>query len=423
MADILRNISIMWSLFHCVIMFMLLFESRFSKKKTATITTLTIIPLILLNVLGIIFLGLEKGTQMMALTYIFPSFILFFWMSQHRGFRFVFTFCTVGTIVYEIIVLTGMLDHVLKMGNSLVMFFARLLIFPLLEFLVIRFFRKSYHKFQNLVPRGWGILSLLSIIFYVLLFVASVYPTIIWSRPDDYPVMILICILMPIIYYSAFRVLTIQSQFHESANKAQILDLQVKLANERILSDAENENRLKTLRHDLRHHMLLLNDYIKNGETEDALEHIGSITKYVDSTIPKQFCLNGVVNVILSHYANIAALKDINFICEVSLSRQLPMSDIDLVIILSNVLENAVNALEICDTKRIEIKGFESDGKFFFEVKNPFCGEIEFENDLPVSRRENHGYGTKSIAAIVEKHEGIYSFTVEDDIFVFRCAI
>lgn len=423
MADILRNISIMWSLFHCVVMFMLLFESRFSKKKTAILTACTATPLVLLNMLSIMFLGLEKGTQLLLVTCILPSFLLFFWMSKHRGFRFVFTFCVVDTVVYEIIVLTGMLDQVLTTDNSLVMFFTRLVIFPVLEFLIIRYFSRSYHKFLNLFPKGWGVLSLLTMAFYLLLIVSSAYPTIIWSRPHDYPAMILICIVMLISYYSAFDVLTAQAKYHDSANEAQILDMQVKLANERILTDAENESRLKALRHDLRHHMLLLNDYIKNDEKEKALEHISSITEYVDSTMPKQFCLNGVVNVILSHYANVCQLKGINFICEVSLSRQLPVSDIDLVVILSNALENAVNALEICDTKRIEVKGFESDGKFFFEVKNPFCGEIEFKDDLPVSRRENHGYGTKSIAAIVEKHAGIYSFTVEDDIFVFRCAI
>ena len=316
-----------------------------------------------------------------------------------------------------------MLDHILKLPDSIVMFSLLLIIFPVLEFLIIRYFGDYYHKFQKDITHGWGILSLMSIVFYLLLFVASVYPTIIWTRLQDYLPMLLICVLMPIMYASAFRILTIQSKLYESTSEAQILDMQVKLANERLITDAENENRLRTLRHDLRHHMLLLNDYIKNNDCEKALEHISSITDYIDSTMPKQFCLNGVVNVIFSHYANVAELKGIDFICEVSLSRQLPVSDIDLVVILSNALENSVNALEICDTKRIEIKGFESDGKFFFEIKNPFCGEIEFKDNLPVSRRENHGYGTKSIAAIVERHEGIYSFTVEDDIFVFRCAI
>ncbi len=423
MGDIFRNSSIAWSFIHCAIMFMLLFESRFSKRKTFIITVATITPLIALNVLSIILLGPEKGTQLLLITCIIPSFILFFILAKHRGFRFIFTFCLVDTIAYETIVITSMLDTVMNVPNNIVMFVSRLIIFPVFEFLIIKFLRKPYHKFQNNTPKGWGIFSLMTALFYVLLFAASIYPTIIWSRPDDCLSMVLIMLLMPIMYATVFRVLIIQSELIDTHNQAQILDMQVKMANERIESDADTENRLKVLRHDLRHHMLLLNDYIKNGEAEKALAHINSVTDYIDSTLPKTFCLNGVVNTILSHYANIASVKKIDFICDVSLSRHLPLADIDLVVIFSNALENAVNALEICDTKRIEVKGFESNGKFFIEIKNPFCGEIEFENSLPVTRIENHGYGTKSIAAIVERHEGIYSFTVEDDIFVFRCAI
>ncbi|MBR5535216.1 MAG: sensor histidine kinase [Clostridia bacterium] len=423
MTEILRNASLVWSLVHCVILFMLLFKSRFSVKKTIILTSAVTAPLIIINLLILVFFGLEKLTQLMIFTCIIPSFIFFFIISENRGFRFVFTFCLVDTICYEVIVLTGMLDMWLKVPYCIVMASLRLIMFPLLELLLVKYFRKSYLDFQNLILRGWGIFSLTAIVFYALLATSSVYPSIIWSRPECFPVMILIMTLMPIMYATIFRLLIIQSKLHASDRETQILDLQMKLANERLAADSENESMLKTLRHDLRHHMVLLNDYIKSGDTEKALEHIGSISEYIDSTIPKQYCLNRVVNVTLSHFANVCDLKGIDFICELSLSRQLNVSDIDLVVIFSNALENAVNALEICDTKRIEVKGFESDGKFFFEVKNPFCGEIEFENDLPVSRRENHGYGTKSIAAIVEKHGGMYSFTVEDDIFVFRCAI
>ncbi len=423
MGDVLRNISIAWSLVHCVVMFLMLFESRFSRKKTIIFSFAAFAPLIVLNVLLLFFLGIEKTCQLLIVSTVLPSFILCFFMSKHKGLRFIFTFCLVDTITSEIIILSGILDRAINAPNAVVLFVSRLFIFPILEFFLVKYLRKSYHKFLNTTSKGWGIFSLMSALFYVLVFVASMYPSIIWSRPDDYFTTVLIALLMPIMYITVFRVLFIQSELIDSHNEAQILDMQIKIANERIATDAETESRLKTLRHDLRHHMLLLNDYIKNGETQKALEHISSVTDYIDSTMPKQFCLNGVVNVILSHYDTLTQLKGIDFICEVSLSRQLPLADIDLVVVLSNALENAVNALEICDTKWIAVKGFESDGKFFFEVKNPFCGEIEFQDNLPVSRRENHGYGTKSIAAIVEKHEGIYSFTVEDDIFVFRCAI
>lgn len=423
MADILRNISILWSLVHCIILFMLLFESRYPKKKTLILTGATITPLVLLNLLSIIFVGLEKTSQLIIITCIIPSFILFFIMAENRDMRFIFTFCLVDTIAYDIIIVTGLIDTLVGLNNSIVMFILRLLLFPLTEIFVIKKLRNAYHNFQREIKKGWGLFSMMSIFFYALLLIATTYPTIMFSRPDDFPVIFLICAFVPIMYSAVFRILHLQSTIHSSTNELQILDMQAKLAEERIASDAETEHRLKTLRHDLRHHMLLLNDYIKTNQSDKALEHISSVTDYIDSTMSKQFCLNSALNATLSHYANLSELKGINFICEISLSRQLPLSDIDLVVIFSNALENAVNALEICDTKRIEIKGFESDGKFFFEVKNPFCGEVEFQNGLPVSHSVNHGYGTKSIASMVEKHEGMYSFTVEDDIFVFRCAI
>jgi len=39
---------------------------------------------------------------------------------------------------------------------------------------------------------------------------------------------------------------------------------------------------------------------------------------------------------------------------------------------------------------------------------------------MPISILENHGYGTKSIAAIADKYNGLYAFTAENGIFKTR---
>lgn len=46
-----------------------------------------------------------------------------------------------------------------------------------------------------------------------------------------------------------------------------------------------------------------------------------------------------------------------------------------------------------------------------------------FDGNMPRSKQENHGYGTRSMAAIVTKYDGVYSFTIEDGDFVFRCGM
>ena len=63
---------------------------------------------------------------------------------------------------------------------------------------------------------------------------------------------------------------------------------------------------------------------------------------------------------------------------------------------------------------------------FFFkksrkiECKNPYVGEIIMQNGSPVSAKDGHGYGCKSIETIVRKHQGLCTFKAENGIFTLR---
>ena len=64
--EMLKDISVMWSLIHTLVMFLFLFESRYPKKKTMTITLATMVPLIVINFLLFVLLGFEKyGTHLL----------------------------------------------------------------------------------------------------------------------------------------------------------------------------------------------------------------------------------------------------------------------------------------------------------------------------------------------------------------------
>ena len=106
---ILRDISVMWSLIHTLVMFMFLFDSRYSKKKTIKLTLLTMLPLILLNFIMFLVCGSEGYMQRMLITLSLPSLIFFFILAKHRDGRFLFTFCVIDTLVLEIIYITNIL--------------------------------------------------------------------------------------------------------------------------------------------------------------------------------------------------------------------------------------------------------------------------------------------------------------------------
>lgn len=423
MNTIFRDLSLIWTMIHCCIMFMLLFQSRYTAKKTNILTATVILPLTVVNMLNVFYLGIERAGQLMVITSVLPSLILFFIMAKNRDTRFLFTFCVVDTIVLEVLIATNLLDTFLGFGNYIVMFVCRLLILPLLEFLIVKYIRKPYHILQQKLEKGWGVFSVLAVLFYAALMLITFYPNIIIKRPEYFPYIILMLILVPVMYMTVAKVLWTQIKLFDAAAENRALDMQIKMANERLCRGSENENRLQTLRHDMKHQMLLLNDYIINNKTDEAKEYIRGLIENIDKSKPQTYCNNNSVNVVLSYYNSIADEKGIKFETNIRLAAKLSVNETDLAVVLSNGLENAINALETCDYKKIIVNSFTDADKIYLEIKNPFNTNVVFDGNAPKSKQKNHGFGTKSMAAIVEKYEGAYSFALENGCFVFRCSM
>lgn len=420
---IFRDLSIVWMLLHCCIMFMLLYESRYSVKTTNIITGIFMIPLVILNMACVIWFGTEKAGQFLIFTCVLPSLIFFFIMAKNRDTRFLFTFCFVDTIVLEVLLITNLIDTFSGVENYIVMFASRVILIPMLEFVIVRYLREPYHMLQRRTKKGWGVFSIMSALFYITILLVTYYPSVILERPQYYPYLFLILLLVPVMYVTVFNVLWKQLKLFRTEEENRALSMQIKMANERFANSAESENRLKIMRHDTKHKMILLNDYIKNYRLDEAAKYINDIIDDIDRSALQFYCENNSVNVVLSYYDNISKSNGIELEADINLPKKLKINETDIAVILSNGLENSINYLKSCDKKKIVVKGFLDDGKLYLEIKNPFDGSIVFDGNLPKPDKENHGYGTKSMAAIVKKNNGIYSFVVENGYFIFRCAI
>lgn len=74
---ILRDLSVLWSLFHNLILFILLYCSRYPRKKTYILTVIFMTPLVALNVAGLVLYGIELIGKVFLLTCTLPSFVFF----------------------------------------------------------------------------------------------------------------------------------------------------------------------------------------------------------------------------------------------------------------------------------------------------------------------------------------------------------
>ncbi len=426
MNTVLRDISLVWLLIHSCIMFILLYESRYPKKKSLFLSIFLMGSLIIINLLSLFFLGAERGGQFLIFTCVLPSLLFFFFMAKNRDFRFLFTFCLIDTIILEVMVGTKLLDLLLGIDGYIILFLGRLILPPFFEFLIIKYIRKPYFALQKLMKKGWGLFSLMATIFYALFLVYIVFQDLLTLSPKNIPAQIILgilLILVPTMYFTIYIVLANQIKIYEAEEEKNLLNMQIQIAENRMASYASSNENLRITRHDMKHYLRLLYDYIESGDLENAKDCINTLSIDIDQNVLKSYCKNNTINIVLSYYDKLAQDENILFKPTIRLPEFLPAYEKDIAIILSNALENAVNALKHSENKTLSIKAFLEDGITYLEIKNPCSQTVCFENGIPQSTRENHGYGTKSIVRLVENHGGMYSFVLENGYFVFRCSM
>ncbi len=202
-----------------------------------------------------------------------------------------------------------------------------------------------------------------------------------------------------------------------------MLDMQLRQAQTEFASLRLMQQNASLHRHDMRHHFALLQGLACKGHIEEIKEYLQTARSDMDAITPIRFCENETVNLILSAFAAKAKQAGILLTVDVRLPDTLLISDTELCSLLSNALENAIQAPEqIPDSNKriIRLCMYSKNTKLCIDIRNSYQHEPIFHQGLPVSTKQGHGFGTKSMAHIVEKHGGVYQFSVKDGWFIFQ---
>ncbi len=227
------------------------------------------------------------------------------------------------------------------------------------------------------------------------------------------------------IFYFVFVIL----YYAETQKQASIqrerdmLDTQFRLAQTEFASLRQLQQNAASYRHDMRHHLALLQGLASEEHIEEIREYLRTAQSDMDAITPIRFCENETVNLILSAFASKAKQSGILLTVEAKLPDSLPFSDTELCSLLSNALENAIHACEnITDSNEryIKLRVYSKNNKLCIDIRNSYHTEPIFHQGFPASKEKGHGFGTKSMAHIVEKHGGVYQFSVKDGWFIFQ---
>lgn len=418
---LIRDFSTMYASMFSFILFMILFESRYPKRKTMALTVLLMGPLMIANFVMLYILGPVKMSTLLLLTCSLPSLIFFFILAKKRDGRFFFTFCFADTLVLEIIDATSILDFFL--GNSYIFMVAsRLILCPLLAVAIYKWVKPIYFDLQKKITKGWYTFTAIALIFYVVLSMAMSVPTHITERLDQLPAFVLLLVLMPVIYIHIFSTLRYQQTAHEMAESDKILQVQVANLSSRMEEYIVADKKFQTERHNFRHKMTTIASLIEKEEYTEILPLVQEYSNAISETQVKRYCEHTIIDAVLAAYLQIAERKEIHIHTKLSFPDKLSVNEAELATVFANALENAINACESLEPAKrfIEIIVL-TNPCFMFQIRNSYNGIIAFdENEIPISPKKGHGFGTQSIVTFCEKNHADYEFKANEEYFALR---
>ena len=412
---ILRDVSVLWSLFHILILFIMLYRSRYPRKKTYILTGIFMTPVVALNVAGLALYGTEFMGKAFLLTCTLPGFVFFWFMSGDRKGQFFFTFGLADTVSYWIIVVTNLADFYFGGGKYVLMFIGRLVLFPLLEWAAVRFLRKFYRELQESAARGWGLFAGMTALYYLLLAVMANYPVIITKRPQELLAFLFVLALMPMTYATILAAMFRQLLFFRKQQAERMLLEQKNSLEARL----EDQQRIRKMKHDMKGYTATLSGLLAEGKTEEALTYLKGVAAQMD-ILPGQFCANPYINAVFVHYAGKLEEMGAEFRNDIQIGEE-ELPYMELCQILSNGLENACDAVRGLEKekRRVSVHMRYNRNYLLIRIRNRCRDGLYVERgELPATDKEgaDHGFGLAAIREAAKRLDGeIFCYTEDGD--------
>lgn len=268
--------------------------------------------------------------------------------------------------------------------------------------------RKKFLEISVNLEHGYGMLFVVSILIFYLLTQILTYNSFYKEHGYiSYTLTIGAFTAGAAVYVLLFKFIA----YLNERNRIEHIKMQNTLLYERLDSFERTELEAKKMRHDFRHHNLMVLEYAKNSDMDAIIKYLSEYEEEQEKKIETAFSANSTINNIVSAYASRASARGIDFTADIIVSVYNSIKNTDMVTMLANVLENAVNGCMQADKDRkIKLKINEKGLKLIITCQNTCAADLTSDD---ITR----GIGITSLAATAEKYGGDVTLSAKNGIF------
>ena len=169
----------------------------------------------------------------------------------------------------------------------------------------------------------------------------------------------------------------------------------------------------KSFRHDIRNHIAVVKNLLRSGKLEEAVSYMEDMDDMAEKMSFPCSTNNPVVDILVGNKLGIAKGMGIDVDCSLLLPYPCSLRDIDICIVLSNALDNAIQAVKKLDDsieKYIRVSGRIQGDFLMMEIENSFHGKGAFKK----------GTGLSNVKKVAEKYGGAMSIETQENVFILH---
>jgi signal transduction histidine kinase len=182
----------------------------------------------------------------------------------------------------------------------------------------------------------------------------------------------------------------------------------------------ESVKKVRSIRHDMNLHLAAIKDFAKDNKV--ITDYIDGLLGNIDESEVYSSTGNIAFDSIINFKLKNAAEGNIKLDLSLFIPAVVNIEIADIVIILGNLLDNALTAVAKVEDKVIKLDIEFSKGNLFIKIDNTFDGSVKYAEGeekriVTLKSGEEHGHGLNNIRKSVEKYNGHIDITHDNNVF------
>ena len=177
--------------------------------------------------------------------------------------------------------------------------------------------------------------------------------------------------------------------------------------------------------HEFEHHIQVLRDLLDRGEVGAARDYLDRLKKNRSIHVMSVSSNHPVIDVILNQKYQTARENEIKMQIQVNDLSELTIPTDSLVVVLTNLLDNAIEACRRLDGYREIFCSVLYDDGLYISIRNTSEEVAIVDGKIPTSKQDSlsHGFGLLSVTYVLDKLGAEYTFGYDEGWFHFAAEI